>query len=75
MSIKTKKGYFKQGLPQGEVKIKLNNFAEITGPCRDGVLHGKVVIKNKNEGLIFRQSLTYSIGRYFFKGSFEVPSG
>ena len=64
MSMKTIKGYFKQGLPQGEVKIKLNNFAEITGPCRDGVLHGKVVIKNKNEGLIF-------VGRYLD----GVPNG
>ena len=53
MSMKTINGYFKAGLPKGEVKIKLNNFGEISGRCVDGVLHGKVVIKNKNEGLVF----------------------
>ena len=64
MSMKTIKGYFKAGLPKGDVKIKMNNFGEISGPCVDGVLHGKVVIKNKNEGLVF-------VGRYLD----GVPNG
>jgi len=57
MSMKSVKGYFKAGFPKGNIKITLKNFGEISGHGIEGVLHGKVVIKNKKEGLVF-------VGRY-----------
>ena len=53
MSISLISGFFKNGLPSGDILIKHHNFAEIKGFAKDGVLHGKAVIKNKNGALVF----------------------
>ena len=53
MSIETISGFFKNGLPHGEILIKHHNHAETKGNARAGVLHGKVVMKNKNGALTF----------------------
>ena len=57
MSLSSLSGKFKSGLPTGEVRIVQNNNAELTGQAVRGVLHGKVVIRNRNGGLMF-------LGRY-----------
>ena len=57
MSLSSVSGRFKAGLPTGEVRIAQNNNAEVVGQAVGGVLHGKVVIRNKNGGLMF-------LGRY-----------
>ena len=48
MSIGVISGFFKNGLPHGDILIKHHNFAETKGFATAGVLHGKVVMKNKN---------------------------
>ena len=57
MSLSSVSGRFKAGLPTGEVRIVQNNHAELVGQAVAGVLHGKVLIRNKNGGLVF-------LGRY-----------
>ena len=48
MSLQSITGNFKDGLPNGEIVIKHNNFVETKGQAKAGVLHGKVVLRNSN---------------------------
>ena len=55
----------KNGLPHGDILIKHHNFAETKVYAKAGVLHGKVVMKNKNGaptfiGILPSMGLNYS---------------
>ena len=51
----------KNGLPHGDILIKHHNFVETKGFAKAGILHGKVVMKNKNGAPTFI-GILHSVG-------------
>ena len=72
LTIKTVKGVFVKGVPQGRVSIKHRNGEETIGTSVNGVLHGVTIVRHKEGSILFLGR--YSHGRPVGQGWAFSPS-